>query len=106
MYFMFRVCVMNDECDYVFLFLGEMEVMTIYGVCTVYGELVSCWPHENEWTYFFGTVETYGINTLSTNEPKPNLKLEVIFRIVSDSKSPNFDNLSLSSSIDFDKSIK
>lgn len=62
--------------------------------------------HENDWTHFFGTVETYGINTLSTNEPKPNLKFDVIFRIVSESKSPNFDNLSLSSSIDLDKSIK
>lgn len=70
--------------------------MTIYG----FG------PHENDLTYFLGTVETYGISTLSTNEPKPNLKFDVIFRMVSDSTSPNFDNLSLSSSIDLDKSIK
>lgn len=58
------------------------------------------------WTYFFGTVETYGMRTLSTNDPKPNRKFDVIFRMVADSKSPNRDSFSLSSSMDLDKSIK
>lgn len=57
-------------------------------------------------THFFGTVETYGISTLSTNDPKPNRKFDVMFRIVADSKSPNRDSFSLSSSMDLDKSIK
>lgn len=57
-------------------------------------------------THFFGTTDTYGITTLSTNEPKPNLKLDVIFFILSDRMLPNADSLCLSSSIDFERSIK
>lgn len=57
-------------------------------------------------TYFLGTVETYGISTLSTNDPKPRRKFLVIFFIVSARRSPSFDSFSLSSSMDLDKSIK
>lgn len=60
-----------------------------------------------EWkTHFFGTVETYGINTLSTNEPKPKRKSFVMFNMVWVNESPNLDSFSLSSSIDLDKSMR
>lgn len=57
-------------------------------------------------TYFFGTVETYGIRTLSTNEPNPSRKLDVIFCISSASWAPREESFSLSSSMDLDKSMR
>ena len=39
-----------------------------------------------EYAYFFGTVLTYGITTLSTNEPKPSLKL-LVSHFISNAKS-------------------
>lgn len=63
-------------------------------------------PYDKKFTHFLGTVDTYGIKTLSTNDPKPRRKFEVMFLIVSDSKSPRWESFSLSSSIDFDKSMR
>lgn len=57
-------------------------------------------------TYFFSTVEVKGIKTLSTNEPKPKRKFDVILRIVVESLSPKEAKLFLSSLIEYDKSIR
>lgn len=57
-------------------------------------------------THFLGTVLTYGMTTLSTNEPNPSLKSDVMLRMLSTSSVPRLESLSLSSSIDFERSIK
>ena len=59
-----------------------------------------------DFTYFLGTVETYGMTTLSTKEPKPSLKLDVMFCMVAARRSPSAESFSLSSSIDLERSMR
>ncbi len=60
----------------------------------------------NKCTHFLGTVETYGMTTLSTNDPNPSLKFEVRFLMVAARRSPSAESFSLSSSMDFDRSMR
>ena len=103
----------SDRCQYkrgVYYLVSFKTFCTITKLCLSERELSEyngTWFDEGKClAYFLGTVETYGITTLSTNDPKPSLKFEVIFCIVSAKRSPRADSFSLSSSMDLDKSIK